>query len=402
MLELITQKIGAGIITIGLFVSGIFGNNQPVLGGTFNTPDARALFTTSLASKITSSATSMTLVSATDKDGNTLASSTYGFIIDEGTSVEEFVLADCTATACTNLKRGISVATGTTTVPALQFEHRRGASVKITTAPSLIFLMNVAKGRQNLENRLTYNTSLSIATSSNVLVHAGWVSDNFIDNSNTETISGSKTFTAATTFNATTTFNEGLNVNGRKILNVQTPTANSDVANKSYVDGVVTGGASDANTTTKGLVEEATVPEIDSKSSTGGTGAKLFMTPASFAYSRLASSTNYFATSTADLGSLSMYILNIPMLAGDVMKIWGATTVNCSAHSESLRVRPTNYAASTTLFTAQCNGNNSQNTISSIGSWTATTTSTVHVELKPADGSVSTYHSLMVNVEGHP
>jgi len=134
------------------------------LGGTFLTPEAKALFTTSLASKITSSATSMTLVSATDKDGTTLASSTYGFVIDEGTSVEEFVLADCTGTTCTNMTRGISVSTATTSVAALKFEHRRGASVKITTAPSLVFVMNVLKGRQNMENVLAYSSSVATTT----------------------------------------------------------------------------------------------------------------------------------------------------------------------------------------------------------------------------------------------
>ncbi len=392
MLELITQKIGAGIITIGLLVSGMFGNNQPILGGTFSTPEVRALFTTSLASKITSSATSMTLVSATDKDGNTLASSTYGFIIDEGTSVEEFVLADCTGTACTNLKRGISVATATTTVSALQFEHRRGASVKITTAPSLIFLMNVAKGKQNLENRLTYNTSLSIATSSNVLVHAGWVSDNFIDNSNTETISGSKTFSA------TTTFSQGLDVNGRKILNVQTPTATTDVANKSYVDGVVTGGAADANTTTKGLSEEATVPEIDSKSSTGGTGAKLFMTPASFAQSRLASTTLYMASTTS---STYQAILNIAMLSGDIMRVWGNADPNCTSASLVIKYKLTNFSASTTLDTQQCAGNNNLTSLGVLGYFTATTTSTLHVDLSMT-GSFGSKSTLLVEVLGKP
>ena len=64
------------------------------LGASFQTPEVRALFETTLASAISSSATSFTLTSATDIDGTALASSTYAFIIDEGTSVEEFVLAD--------------------------------------------------------------------------------------------------------------------------------------------------------------------------------------------------------------------------------------------------------------------------------------------------------------------
>lgn len=54
------------------------------------------------------------------------------------------------------------------------------------------------------------------------------------------------------------------------------PVANADAASKAYVDGVVSAGAADANTTTKGLVEEATQAEVDAKTQTGGTGAKLF------------------------------------------------------------------------------------------------------------------------------
>lgn len=130
-----------------------------IVKGTFQTPDVRALFIDSLASKITSSATSMTLSSGLDGDGNSLASSTYGFILDEGTSVEEFVLADCTGTVCTNMSRGISTRTGTSTVSALQFEHRRGASVKITTSPSVLYAINALKGRQNIENVLHYNSA---------------------------------------------------------------------------------------------------------------------------------------------------------------------------------------------------------------------------------------------------
>lgn len=192
---MLLKNIGTGVLVVGMTIANWLGvvpsdyftpvtqevetrvvheyiqqpAQQQILGGTFQTPEVKALFTTSLASKITSSATSMTLVSATDKDGTSLASSTYGFIIDEGTSVEEFVLADCTGTTCTNMTRGISVSTATTSVAALQFEHRRGASVKITTAPSVVFLMNVVKGRQNIENTLRYSTHPTFNNSTDII-----------------------------------------------------------------------------------------------------------------------------------------------------------------------------------------------------------------------------------------
>lgn len=60
---------------------------------------------------------------------------------------------------------------------------------------------------------------------------------------------------------------------------VPTPSGNTDAANKAYVDGVVTGGAADANTTTKGLMEEATEAEIEAGTAAGGTAARLAINP---------------------------------------------------------------------------------------------------------------------------
>src|SRR3990167_5119458 len=58
----------------------ILKREQPGLfkaGASLDIPTPVALFETTLASSISTSATTMTLTSATDKDGNTLASSTY-------------------------------------------------------------------------------------------------------------------------------------------------------------------------------------------------------------------------------------------------------------------------------------------------------------------------------------
>jgi hypothetical protein len=169
----IIQTIGIGVLSMSMTVSSWFGvtpqNIQNPLGSTFQTGEVRGLFVTTLASRITSTDTSMTLTSATDKDGNTLASSTYGFIIDEGTSIEEFVLADCTGTACTNMTRGVSVSTGTSTVSTLRFAHSRGAEVKITDAPALIFATNVFKGKQNIENKLRYDSAQTFNDSNDII-----------------------------------------------------------------------------------------------------------------------------------------------------------------------------------------------------------------------------------------
>lgn len=192
MLDILTT-IKIGIISVALGAASLFGwvpetqapaisqsTDSVLVGGTFQTPSTVGLFTTSLAAKITSSDTSMTLVSSLDKEGVALASSTYGFIIDEGTSVEEFVLADCTGTACTNMTRGVSVTTATSSVSSLKFEHRRGASVKITTHPAVVFAINVLKGKQNIEMPLKYSSSVStttLAADRNSIASAGLVAD---------------------------------------------------------------------------------------------------------------------------------------------------------------------------------------------------------------------------------
>lgn len=139
-------------------------NSEPTLGATNPIPTVVALFETTLASSISSTATSFNLTSGMTKDGVTLASSTYGFIIDEGTASEEFVLADCTNTVCTNVQRGVSVISGTSTVTALQKAHRRGASVKITNGPQLMIISNVFNGVQGFPRIVKYATSISTTT----------------------------------------------------------------------------------------------------------------------------------------------------------------------------------------------------------------------------------------------
>jgi hypothetical protein len=108
-------------------------------------PKAYALFETSLQDSITSSATSMTLIGGTDKDGSAL-SGTVGFIIDEGTASEEFVIGSVTGTAVTSMLRGVSVADGTTEVAGNKKAHRKGATVKITDHPVLIRVYRVMNG----------------------------------------------------------------------------------------------------------------------------------------------------------------------------------------------------------------------------------------------------------------
>ena len=153
-----------GLMSLAGYQTPIANAPSANLGATNAIETPIALFSTSLASPITATATSMTLVSGLTGDGTTLASSTYSFIIDEGSSNQEFVKADCTNITCTNMQRGLSFVTGTSSIASLALPHRRGASVQITDAPLLLNLTSIINGGGLFPNIITYSSS--IATSS--------------------------------------------------------------------------------------------------------------------------------------------------------------------------------------------------------------------------------------------
>lgn len=186
---------------------------------TINLPKLLANFTTSLASGITASATSLTLSRSTDPDGTTL-SGTYELTIDEGTNSEEHFYVTLAGSAGTVTRRGLSKVDAWTEVTANKFVHTRGASVKVTDL-SLILI-----------NRL---------------------------------LSGTDTFNAV----------DWLGVNS--ISGLATPTAGetTKAANIAYVNAVSIAGANDATTTVKGIVELATAAELAAGTATGATGANL-------------------------------------------------------------------------------------------------------------------------------
>ncbi len=179
-MDIILTKLVSVVITPFLFVTGLFGITPDRYDTNIDlgvaVPTSVALFETSLATAITDSATSMTLVSATTKNGTTLATSTYAFIIDEGTANEEFVTATCVATACTGMTRGLSVITGDDEVTALKKAHRRGASVKITDAPQLLILSRLLNGDESLPNPIKYNSisTTTLGLDSNNLASVGY------------------------------------------------------------------------------------------------------------------------------------------------------------------------------------------------------------------------------------
>ena len=74
--------------------------------------------------------------------------------------------------------------------------------------------------------------------------------------------------------NDTATINQAWTFSTTPIL-PNNPVANTDAANKQYVDGVAVSGAPNANETTKGIVQLATNAQMGTATTSGSTGARL-------------------------------------------------------------------------------------------------------------------------------
>jgi len=164
------------IIFLILIVLGFIGYNilKPAPTGVA-LPQAVAVFETSLQSPITSTATTMTLTANSIRGGGSLSGYNC-FSIDEGSSNAETICGTVSGTTVTGLSRGISQATGTTTVAALQFSHRRGSNVKITDFPIIQRLKAQNNGEDTFANILLYDVPKTFSTSTSL------VDKNYVDN----------------------------------------------------------------------------------------------------------------------------------------------------------------------------------------------------------------------------
>jgi hypothetical protein len=194
---------------------------------TITIPKILANFETSLAATMSAAATTLTLNASVDGDGTTL-SGLYSLTFDEGTSSEEHMLVTMTGASGAVSRRGLSRVDAWTEVTANKLVHNRGASVKVTNVSAL-----------NIQRLLN----------------------------------GDETFNSV----------NWLGVNS--ITGLATPTAGetTKAANIAYVNAVAIAGASDATTTTKGIVEEATQAEIAAGTAAGATAARLFTNPSTLA-----------------------------------------------------------------------------------------------------------------------
>ena len=108
---------------------------------------------------------------------------------------------------------------------------------------------------------------------------------------------GAKNLAGTYTFNtATSTFSFGAQTTATH--DCQTGANSLTLCSKSYVDSVALVSAPNADSTTKGVVEEATASEILAGTASGSTGARLYINPAVL-MSTNASSTQIVATTSA-------------------------------------------------------------------------------------------------------
>lgn len=107
------------------------------------------------------------------------------------------------------------------------------------------------------------------------------------------------------------------------------PTTNYQVANKKYVDDTAVAGAPNASTITKGIVQEATQAQTDAKTTSGSTGAELYVNPGTVRSTQLS---DYVAS---DTGSANAYAIApspvITAYAAGQRFTFKATNANTSA-----------------------------------------------------------------------
>lgn len=176
-----------------------------------------ANFETSLASRLANGATTGTLSSITDKDGNTIPNGTYTMIFEPGTSNEEHLRFTLTSTAMSSIYSINRQGTATSGVQAAS-GHRAGSKVILTDWVNLKTIKDILDGDAALDGSdpLYYDAAPTFTPGSNQLITA------------------------------------------------------------LYADNLAIAGSPDASTTTKGIVEEATDAELQAGTAAGATSARLF------------------------------------------------------------------------------------------------------------------------------
>lgn len=127
-------------------------------------PQTPSVFETYLASQQLSSDTQLTLANVTLRDGSTLT----GYVcltLDSNTSSLEYECGTVSGFNVIGLTRGLDAVSGTTSIPALEITHRRGADVKITDYPTLTILSRILGGVDTAPSVVHYAPGTVISSS---------------------------------------------------------------------------------------------------------------------------------------------------------------------------------------------------------------------------------------------
>ena len=303
------------IISLFLGVSYAFASTLPT--------SIPSVYESYLSGQIGTSDTSLTVANATLRDGTSL-SGYLCFTIDANYPTMEYVCgtASTTPTLITGLTRGIDAVTGTTSVTALKYTHRLGADIKISDYPILTLLTRIINGLDTFPNKITYGTTTTPTNANDILPKSyadsilatatSSIYSAFLNlTSNSQTVSGTNTFSAVQTFSAKPIFSVG--------ATGITPVSTTDVAIKSYVDGVAIAGAPVSSNTTTGIGRSASSTQI----STGYSSTTPYFIPSSLA-SSTASTTASIVVATNASGVIdSSFIASSSIPASALTGVYG-------------------------------------------------------------------------------
>lgn len=125
-------------------------------------PIVIADFETQLSSAIAAGATSLTLASATDDDGNALAAGKYCFTINNGSSNKQYLIGQLNGTAVTSV---VSVDRRGNETSGAAYAARAGAPVIISDFATIQRVADILRGQENLDgdNPVTYDAEPTLA-----------------------------------------------------------------------------------------------------------------------------------------------------------------------------------------------------------------------------------------------
>ena len=242
----------------------------------------------SLASPISASASTITMVSVSDIRGNVILQAdlpTKVYLVIEPTSSTNAEIVVCPASGYSSSSKQFTSCTR-----GLAFSGSSEAAV-------------------------TLNQRSHAAGSTVVLSNPGQFYGNFVDIDSNQTVAGIKTFSSF------------------PITPSSAPTTDYMVANKKYVDDTTLVGAPNASTTVKGIVEGATTAESRAGTDTGGTGAMTFVSPSDIAKNIQHQSYSYGANNGSATNVYAITVTPAPEAIQTGDRFVFAPTHNNTGHS---------------------------------------------------------------------